>query len=152
VHFSLFHLFNRERLKSAGPPSLSWRAARPRAGAGGWPVAPAMDTSLVKFVDETCNSPYEAQRVCDALVRCGVADVRSLAAMTPASLEDGIRAQQLVDELWVSTHALRIHAAARAEVTRSKAPRRVPTSPMRGKAAAGATDSVEDAVKRMRLQ
>lgn len=118
-----------------------------------------MNAKLIKFVDETCNSPYEAERVREALVRCGVSDMPSLTTKTAAAIEDGIRAQKLVDEIWTLGISLRIYEAARAEVSRSKAARRVQSSPMRGKIGMGSMemsdegmDSVEDEVKRMRLQ
>lgn len=119
-----------------------------------------MSAQLLKFVDETCVSGYESKRLGEALVKCGIADMASLHAMGAVALEAGIRAQGLVDEVWVLGSARRIHEAARAEVSRLKAARRVPTSPMRGKVPAnlmqasvgGVMDSVEEEVKRMRLQ
>mmetsp|Transcript_3251 Transcript_3251/g.8078 ORF Transcript_3251/g.8078 Transcript_3251/m.8078 type:complete len:144 (-) Transcript_3251:228-659(-) len=120
-----------------------------------------MDAGLVAFIDEATNSPYEATRVADALLRCAATDMAKLTAMDVGAIEAAIRQQELVDEMWVSTHALRIFEAARIEVSRAKAPRRVPTSQCgRGKAGIGHSedgeeemmDAVEEEVKRMRLQ
>lgn len=109
-----------------------------------------MNAVLANFVEETCNSPYEAQRVCEVLGQIGVNDMVVLTAIQSSALSDRIRTLRLADELWVSIHAMRCHEAARVEAARTaKASRRVPSSSMRGK---NCMDSVEDEVKRMRLQ
>lgn len=121
-----------------------------------------MDPGFRKFIDDTCNSPYDAQRVSDSLEQLAVTDIRALAERTRSDLEDGVRLLKLVDEMWVSTHVLRVYEAARVELSRSKSTRRPPTSPHRGKTPVDSMDadaepygdmhSVEEEVKRMRLQ
>jgi hypothetical protein len=122
------------------------------------PVMAEMDKLLVAFIDETTNSPYEAQRVADALLKAELTDMTKLAAMDAGAVSDAIRQQELVDEMWVSTHALRIHEAACAEASRAKAPRQNASPrykfgighPEDGEE--GMMDAVEEEVKRMRLQ
>ena len=120
-----------------------------------------MNARLTKLIDATCHSPYESQRVGEVLTTMGVLDIVSLTALDVDALEDGIRAQGLVDGAWVSVHALRVRNAACAETARVKVARRIP---MRRKASGDedgvddspndgtGLDAVEDEVKRMRLQ
>jgi hypothetical protein len=121
-----------------------------------------MNSRLAQLVDATCHSPYEVQRVCEVLTTMGVLDIISLTSLNADSLEAGIRAQGLVDEIWVSVHTLRVRDAACAEAARvAKVAHRIP---MRRKASGdeesaddslhdgSGLDAVEDEVKRMRLQ